>query len=228
MWTVLPEPLNQGDEGACVGFAWSHELAAAPVEVRPIDDAYAFRLYALAQAADRAMGNSWPEGASVLAGAKACAAEGLISEYRWAFSVAEVVDTILGHGPVILGIPWLSGMYDTGPGGLVQVTGSEVGGHAIMAMGYLPDYQGHGEVIAWQNSWGPGYGLRGIGYIRLPDLAALLAQQGEACVPTDTPLGPTPEPQPEPEPKPEPTEPAVPWWQRLLSWLAHLLQGGGR
>lgn len=50
--------------------------------------------------------------------------------------------------------------------------------------------------------------------------------------PWDRPENPAPDPDPEPKPEPADPEPApkpsVPWWQRLLSWLAHLLQGGAR
>jgi hypothetical protein len=41
---ACPTWLDQGQEGACVGFSWSHELCAYPVPVGSIDDEFARRL----------------------------------------------------------------------------------------------------------------------------------------------------------------------------------------
>lgn len=192
IWGVPANVLDQGNEGRCVSFGWSGELAAAPVVANElpggpvIDDAYADKLFGEVQAEDRAMGNNWPDGASVLAGAKAVAKRGLITEYRWAFGIDEVVDTIVAHGPVILGIPWYSSMYITDARGLVTVDGHVVGRHCIMAYGSVPnDPVFDADMIWWRNSWGPTYGVNGTGYIRTADLARLLSEDGECCVPTD-------------------------------------------
>lgn len=192
IWDVPADILDQGQEGACVGFGWADELAAAPVVAKQlpgaptINNPYAMDLYHRAQAEDRAMGNNWSEGASVLAGAKAVGKLGLISEYRWAFGIDDVIDTIITHGPVVLGIPWTDGMYYTDPRGLVTTSGSIVGGHCLVAYGFVPNDPVFGaDMIWWLNSWGRSYGVQGTGYIRATDLAGLLSQQGEACVPTD-------------------------------------------
>jgi hypothetical protein len=188
IWTPRASPLDQGREGACVGFAFSGELAALPWKYE-VDNAFAITLYQQAREQDRAMGNNWAAGASLLAGAKACQSRGLIGEYRWAFGVDDVINTLISHGPVILGIPWLSDMYETSQYGLVKVSGQQVGGHAIMANGYLPAHPTlGGEVVMWTNSWGADYGLNGVGYIRPQNLALLLSRGGEACVPTDRPI----------------------------------------
>lgn len=190
VWTTRTQPLNQGQEGACVAFAISGELAAQPVDYK-VDNEFARSLYPQIRAQDQAMGNNWPQGASVLAGAKMCQRMGMITSYRWAFGVSQVIDALIDHGPVVLGIPWFDSMYRTGPGGQVSLGGALVGGHAIMAHGYLPSHPQFGEVVAWTNSWGPSYGVHGVGYVRVSDLAMLLAQSGEACVLTDHPLRPS-------------------------------------
>lgn len=185
VWTPRDYPLDQGAEGACVGFAWAGELASTPVKYM-VDNQFARGLYGKAQAEDRAMGNNWPEGASILAGAKAAKNAGLISRYHWAFGIEQVIDTIVAKGPVVLGIWWYDSMYETYENGKVKVSGQRVGGHAIMAHGYWPNHPGFGEdVIMWTNSWGTGYGRNGIGAIRVTDLDKLLQDNGEACVPTD-------------------------------------------
>jgi hypothetical protein len=68
----------------------------------------------------------------------------------------------------------------------VNTSGSIVGGHCLVAYGFVPSDPVFGsDMIWWLNSWGPSYGVNGTGYIRTTDLAKLLSQDGEACVPTD-------------------------------------------
>src|SRR5688572_15007850 len=73
--------LDQGSEGACVGFAWAHELNARPVVVPDIDAADARSIYTDARKMDEWPGEDY-EGTSVLAGAKVVQAAGHITEYR--------------------------------------------------------------------------------------------------------------------------------------------------
>lgn len=191
VWTPRSEPLDQGPDGACVGFSWSHELAATPVR-REVTVASAFQLYARAREFDQAMGNHWPAGASVLAGAKACKADGFISAYYWAFGIEDVIAALVAKGPVVLGINWYDSMFSTDHNGLIPVGGNFVGGHAILAYGYWPQHPKIGDdVIAVQQSWGPAYGLGGRAFFRVTDLARLLSESGEACVPRD--IRPEPE-----------------------------------
>lgn len=196
VWTPGPL-LDQGREGACVGFGTSGELGATPTKV-PVDNSFALNLYAEAQKVDRAEGRNYSSGATVLAGMKAAKNLGLIREYRWAGvedrSVTDdVIDALLRHGPVVIGIVWKDGMYDTSPDGLVDITGSVVGGHCIYVHGWWPNHPKFGDVFVWQNSWGPYYGMTdpagvptGRGFVKAADLEALLKDDGEAVVPTDT------------------------------------------
>jgi hypothetical protein len=182
--------LDQGSEGACVGFGWMAELLSKPVapEKQPephLGNKIAFSYYKRAQKIDEWEGEDY-EGTSVLAGAKIVKEEGFIDSYRWCFSIDDVRDAVISEGPVVIGIPWFSGMYETGPNGLVRLSGKNVGGHAITITGYDPAMRINGrtyEVFRWRNSWGKSYGVAGSGYIKYNDLAKLLAQQGEACVP---------------------------------------------
>lgn len=185
VWKMQDQfPLNQGEEGACVGFGWAAELAAEPVRYNT-NDGYAFQLYEHARAIDRNDGRHYDAGATLLAGAKLCKRLGMVSEYRWAFGMGDVIDALVQKGPVVLGVGWYEGMYETDKNGLVSIKGSKVGGHCILANGYYPAHPKHGECIQWINSWGPTYGLNGVGFVKLPDLERLLAEQGEACIATD-------------------------------------------
>lgn len=186
LWPVLDVsfPLDQGAEGACVGFGWSGELSADPVRF-DTSHTTARELYEQARAIDRQMGNNWTEGASVLAGAKACVAQGKVGAYRWAFGIDDVIDTLVSTGPVVLGVNWHQSMYRTAAGGLVVVDGPIVGGHCILAVGYWPAHPVHGDVVVWLNSWGTGYGVNGVGYVPVAKLDQLLKAGGEACIATD-------------------------------------------
>lgn len=188
--------LNQRSEGACVGFAWTGEALATPVRVdlsrlahRPANiaapESLARWIYREALKIDEFEGEE-DEGTSVLAGAKIMKNQlGTVKEYRWAFNIDELVDGIISTGPAILGIPWYYGMYEA-PGGVLDVSGDIVGGHAIAAIGYSmndPRLNGENGVIL-RNSWGPDWGDGGTAIISETDLAGLLAQRGEACIPT--------------------------------------------
>lgn len=194
-WGSPKEILDQGREGACVGFAWTNKILSMPISGKlplPGND-FARNLYHSAQKIDEWEGEAY-SGTSVLAGAKIAKMSGFITEYRWAFKIDDVLNALATIGPVVFGIPWLESMYETLPGGLVEVSGSKVGGHAITATGYgtreFPTTTADGkkgkrteEVIRWRNSWGSDYGVKGDGYIRIADLESLLKQGGEACVP---------------------------------------------
>jgi hypothetical protein len=189
-WWASHHVLDQGAEGACVGFGWTQEAMAMPVRIHP-DDPHEFArsVYSEAQFIDEWPGEAY-EGTSVLAGAKIMQRHGYIDGYRWAFSIDDVIDALLYLGPVVIGIPWYESMYETRPSGLVEVGGRLVGGHCIVLVGYqsstwLPgeSIRERHEVFRWRNSWGKSYGKRGDGFVRRADLERLLADQGEACVP---------------------------------------------
>lgn len=169
--------LDQGSEGACVGFSWSHELAARPHEW-PVTNRFAQQLYEQARRLDEWEGEDY-DGTSVLAGAKAAKAGGFIGAYRWAFSIDDLILAVGYQGPAILGINWYEGMLDTDSSGWVQPEGEVVGGHAILCRGVSLN-QGY---FTLRNSWGSSWGLGGDCRIGISALAKVLADQGEACIP---------------------------------------------
>jgi hypothetical protein len=187
VWPVGPV-LDQGKEGECVGCgvvdaANVLELVAGQRAGLGIADAAS--VYHRAQQIDDIPGENYT-GTSVLAGMQAAVEAGYFGGYLWAFGTRDIAQAVLQVGPVIIGIPWCSGMYDTGPGGLVQVAGDVVGGHCLAVVGIrLKGPQGQpGPYFTWMNSWGPTYGDHGLGYIHHKDLAGLLRGTGEAAVPT--------------------------------------------
>lgn len=190
-WSVGPV-LDQGREGACVGFGWTAEALATPVRVKleklkaeapSSPTQFARSVYLNAQKIDEWEGENY-SGTSVLAGAKSMTQFGIIKEYRWAFSTPELIQGILNKGPAVIGIPWYEGMYEA-PGGILKAEGRLVGGHCILAFGYKQQSQRlNGESsILLLNSWGLDWGINGQAEISVSDLSKLMAEYGEACIP---------------------------------------------
>jgi len=200
------QTLDQGREGACVGFAWTHELVARPREMR-LSDAYAIEVYKEAQKIDQWPGEDY-SGTSVIAGVQILQQRGLIGEYRWAFGIHDLVMAVGYKGPAVLGIPWHQGMYRprlAGNGSYwIDLSGPKVGGHAIVARGCKivwkrgmswaqRGWQDHGwdavdmekSFVTLRNSWGMGWGDGGDARITLAHLALLLGDRGEACIPVE-------------------------------------------
>jgi hypothetical protein len=188
----IPKVLDQGAEGACVGFAWAHELLARPRKIEAIDNAFARWIYKVAQKYDAWPGETY-SGTSVIAGAKVVSkrppampeGRGLMKEYRWIFGdMDEVIKTLGYFGPVIFGLDWYEGMFDPDEKGFLHVNGALAGGHAILGKGVSIAKR----AVVFHNSWGPEWGGRGglkpgEAYISVDDLQRLLNQQGECCVP---------------------------------------------
>lgn len=182
--------LDQGAEGACFGTAAADAINAMRLAgllpgAELLDMAAALELYHLAQRRDEKPGEDYT-GTSVTGGMAAVLEEGLAGGYLWSFGTRDIAQTLLHRrGAVIVGVPWLSGMYETGPGGLVQLTGDDQGlGHCLAIVGLkLKGPQGQpGPFFVWQNSYGTGYGDEGFGYVHHRDLAQLLHAAGEAAV----------------------------------------------
>lgn len=185
--------LDQGSEGACVGFGWTGELLASP---RPkevsadVGNRYARGVYYEAQQIDRSMGWHFSSGATVLSGAKAIQRRGHMVEYRWGFSIEDLRAAVTLEGPVVIGIDWYDSMYRPPASGLMRVNGSIVGGHCLIVVGYHPGMRIAGEdwskryrVFKVLNSWGSDWGKSGKAYMRYEDMRDLLQAGGEQCVP---------------------------------------------
>lgn len=194
------EFLDQGSEGACVGFSLAHELSAIPLKVASASTELALQIYRRARFLDVWPGENY-DGTSVLAGFKAVQemqgveGEPLIGEYRFSFQFEDGVRSIGSLGPAILGINWKSEMFDTDYKGYIHNKGYVAGGHAIMARGVSCKFIKKGNKTEWDNvdriasyvtlhnSWGKGWGKYGLAKISFRDLEALLHEQGELCVP---------------------------------------------
>lgn len=179
---ACPEKFDQGLTSACVGFAFGHELAAAPQKVKGLSNGFLERrIYWEAQKLDEFPGGEYPgaeahfAGTSILAGAKRVQAMGFCSGYAWAFSVDDIVRG-LQSGPCVIGVNWRNQMDSPDAEGFVRPLGKSLGGHAFCLLGVFPKE----EYVLARNSWGDWYGLRGDFRIRFRDLATMLRDRGEA------------------------------------------------
>lgn len=172
---------DQGATSECVAYSTIGWLRCAPVRNDP---GFTFsQFYRECQDHDPWPGNDYA-GTSVRAAFKLLKAKGFVSEYRWAFDVGTVVDHLLTRGPVVLGTAWTAGMAHPDAKGFVRPTGRPLGGHAYLAVGANRDKAGPGGArgaIRVLNSWGRDWGQGGRAWLGFQDLAALLADQGDAA-----------------------------------------------
>ena len=197
--------LDQGREGACVSFSLHHELGASPVPVAGLTDALAQLRYKDIQRIDEWPGEDY-EGTSVLAGAKLLTSLGYYKEYRWAFNIDDALLALSHEGPQVWGVPWRDSMWQPDSRGLMDTSGKDIGGHAIMARGILLPRKfmsGQSRVdvtwldgtksrietdvplIRFRNSWGPSWGRRGEFVVRADawEELAFKSGQGECMIP---------------------------------------------
>lgn len=137
--------LDQGTEGACVGFSVTNELVCAPVSniFGGFQNAQKFArmLYFEAQKIDPWPGGAYPgasplyAGTSVLAGTQIAQRMGYIESYSWAFGLRDLVVGLGQYGPSVLGVMWTSEMYSPNARHFICPCGPIVGGHAILARG---------------------------------------------------------------------------------------------
>jgi len=188
--------LDQGNEGACVGFGWAAELSARPAIIDGITDDIAKKeIYWPAQKQDPWPGGSYPgadpvyEGTSVLAAAQVLRARGFMNEYRWAFSLKELALGVGYKGPAVIGVDWYQGMRDPDVRGFLHPTGEIVGGHCVVILGVKVVRKGtsidhDNSFFMIQNSWGRDWGQDGRCKITFTEFVALLPG-ADLCIPVE-------------------------------------------
>lgn len=186
--------IDQGPDGACVGFGWTNEAMSTPVRFRPKPytftgaNAFAVDRYHEAQRLDEWAGEAY-EGSSVNGGAKAMRAAGYITGWKWHRSVDDVIDALITDGPQVVGSDFRQGMFYPDAGtGIIHATGSVAGGHCYCLTAYYPSWHGR-EVVRLRNSWGR-WGANGDAYLPVEDLRSLWSDGAEAAMPIGRSYGP--------------------------------------
>jgi hypothetical protein len=174
-----------GDQGYyphCVAYSWAHWLAAGPITQKksrtggkaPVDTTY---LYTEAQKVDQWPGEDY-DGTSVRAGATILKNLGFIKSYNWAWDIENTVNALLTLGPVVVGTVWTYGMCFPDEKGVIDTSGSILGGHAYL----LDGVNVKKKMIRIKNSWGREWGKNGFAYISFDDMNGLIQQYGEICL----------------------------------------------
>lgn len=170
--------LDQGSEGACVGFGTANSLAVTPKRRKDVTDEMARAIYRQAQRVDEWEGENY-SGTSVLAGMKTAQSFGYIKAYYWATNLRQMQTAVAHVGPLVIGVNWYSGMFNTDSNGFLQVTGNVEGGHCVTLVGV--DLKK--EAFVLQNSWGEDWGVQSRALLSFADTERLVIHEhGEAAV----------------------------------------------
>lgn len=173
-----PVYFDQFEEPSCTGFATIHAAIAEPFPVQGLTPTHARYLYQRAKELDQCPGEDY-DGSSVLGAVAAAKEFGYFLKYGWCFGEKEVNAAVCYHGPVIMGTNWTEGMMEPNEQGVIRATGKTLGGHAYPIMGY----DNKTGLYRIHNSWGVSFGVMGDVFIHAEDLAKLMSDGAEACVP---------------------------------------------
>jgi len=173
---------DQGQLGSCTGNATAQALNTDPLipaSRRLLTEADAIAIYSWATHHDSYRGAYPPTdtGSDGLSVAKAAKHLELISSYQHAFGLDHVLGALVVR-PLIIGIPWLQGMFAVRSDGYLQVTGAVAGGHEVCLHGIDVERQAVRLLNSWSSSWGD----QGEAWLRWADLGSLLDQRGDATV----------------------------------------------
>lgn len=153
--------LDQGSEGACVGFGFVQGYNSSPIP-HAYPNEYANDVYRSATQHDDWPSVDWrtSSGTSVRAGAEEMLRRGLINAYAFTYDVEEVALWILNKNPVVIGVDWFEGMDHPNADNnyYIEPTGRQRGGHCTLLDGvrWLDD-----KYFRGLNSWGKNWGENG-------------------------------------------------------------------
>lgn len=174
---------DQGPLPHCTAAAALHWREDGPVTTAGPPEIGRAALYDRIVAVDRAEGRHYSAGATALAMVKTIQEMGWCGEYRWAYTLSELVAAVLTMGPVVVGTNWYSAMSVPDERGVIVPAGRLEGGHAYVINGVSLER----EEFRAKNSWSRGWGRRGHCAIRFSDMARLLQEDGEACLARELP-----------------------------------------
>lgn len=118
------------------------------------------------------------EGSSALGLVKFWKKVGIIAGYEWAFTFNQFC-AALEQQPVLVGTKWYQYMTDLNGLHYAIPSGENQGGHEYLAIGI----NWHNRTITCENSWGENWGNRGRFYMTFERVEALLADDGDCCIP---------------------------------------------
>jgi hypothetical protein len=178
-WPIGPV-LNQLQTPRCVGYASRQLLASSPHRYKAADPS-ADLIYSEAQKRDEWDGENY-DGTSARGAMKYLAERGIISVYRWAQSVEELLQFVLTSGPALIGSNWHQNQFTPDAKAFVKPTGPVVGGHEYLMIGFNHKT----GVCTFVNSWGADWADKGRFRMTRSDFEALMADDGDMVAPTES------------------------------------------
>lgn len=177
---------DQGDVGDCTANAGYGVLACEPFFHISFDftEASCLALYKMeTQLDDSVIPGRYPPidtGSTGWYSFKALKIIGLVKGYAHAFGLNAVLNSLVKNAGS-LGVPWYDSMMDVDRSGFLRISPNAqlVGGHQICASAVDPADQS----ITIDNSWGPGWGLKGRARMKWDVLDQLLHEGGDYTVP---------------------------------------------
>lgn len=173
---LLIASLDQGDLGACTGFATAGSLSSLPFGLR-LTNTDGRNIYSLATKLDSFAGQ-WPPTDTGSDGNSAMTAA---VQLKLAVSFIHADNLADMHAAIqtrdgIFGSNWTEAMSNPDPDGRARITGQILGGHEFAYVGF--DKERGREVF--RNSWGPLFGCNGYFWISSDDLQTLIDDGGDA------------------------------------------------
>lgn len=228
LWPRETAILDQGEAGSCTGNALTGALGTGPlwdsltagIRGKLTESGMAIPLYSAAETIDG--DGPYPPNDNGSSGTSVCQAAktmGLISGYTHVLTLADILDALM-TGPVIVGVNWYDSFDTPSSAGLVAISsGAQVrGGHEFLLRGIDTT----AKTVSADNSWGPGWGVKGSFMLGWDTITRLLAEQGDGNVPVPvTAPAPVPQPLPVPDPAPTPIAPDdITLWNSASAWAA--------
>jgi len=165
-----PVRLDQGREGACVGFGGAHHIACHPwpqMATRRL----AMLFYRGAQDNDEWAGNTY-SGTSGSGLMRFLSAAGLICTYYRVRTFDELCYTISTKSAVSGGFPWRAGCFEPDRSGFIRYEGEVKGGHYVCINGV--DFES--EFFTIVQSWGRKHGIGGEVKVRFSDMRQMIQE----------------------------------------------------
>lgn len=193
---TVPWALNQGDLGACTGFAVVQARLTQPFTLQTIPGTPTTKgaleqlgrdVYSGATRRDVWKG-AWPPddtGSSGSAALDEAVARRIFNSYSTVSSLAEM-QRALQSGPLIFGVDWYDGMFKPARCGEIKATGQIRGGHEIAIVGLDVDAKTVWGETSWDNDFGVCLDSHcGYFYMTYGLVSQLFAQGGEAEQPAN-------------------------------------------
>jgi hypothetical protein len=172
LWANTQPILDQGDTLYGVGFAWAQWANTAPCSME-----YEWWDGVVINSGIQELdGDSVGLGSSIRSGARVMKSKGLLAKYAFTKTLDTALEWVRYKGPLVVGSDWTESMFTPDGAGLVVPSGSVIGGHSYVMVGYDGS-----DLVQFTNIWGDPWGLDGHFFMHKADFEPLLVDTGEFC-----------------------------------------------